>query len=350
MTDTKPSSTVATRSSGIREDWLARTREDILEPDLPIIDPHHHLWDFPAHRYLLPDLLADTGSGHNIVSTVFIECTACYRADGPEELRPLGETEFVNGISAMSASGGYGPTRAAAGIVGFVDLTIGARAEEVLRRHMQAAGSRFKGIRHAAGWEDKTTEVHNSHTHPPRHLYRDHARFREGFAALGRLGLVFDAWLYHPQIGDLIDLARAFPAQPIVLDHVGGPLGLGWYADKRSEILASWTKDMRELAKCSNVSIKLGGLGMRISGFAFHHRETAPTSQVLADAWRPYMDVCIEAFGAKRCMFESNFPVDKISGSYAVCWNAFKRLAAGASADEKAALFHDTARRFYALD
>jgi len=349
MSTGKPHSTVATRMSGIREDWLAQLREEILEPELAIVDPHHHLWDFPAHRYLLPELLADTGSGHTIESTVFIECTACYRADAAQELRPLGETEFVNGIAAMSASGGYGPTRVAAGIVGLVDLTLGARAEEVLGRHMAAAGPRFKGIRHAAAWEDKAPEIHNSHTNPPPHLYRDHAKFREGFATLARLGLSFDAWLYHPQIPDLTQLARAFPQQPIVLNHLGGPLGLGWYADKRQEILTAWRRDIQDLAGCDNVSLKLGGLGMRINGFRFHHRPQPPSSQELAAAWRPYVETGIEAFGASRCMFESNFPVDKISGSYAVYWNAFKRLAAGASAAEKAALFRDTAKRFYRL-
>jgi predicted TIM-barrel fold metal-dependent hydrolase len=349
MSTGKPHSTVATRMSGIREDWLAQVTEEILEPELAIVDPHHHLWDFPAHRYLLSELLADTGSGHTIESTVFIECTACYRADAAEELQPLGETEFVNGIAAMSASGGYGPTRVAAGIVGLVDLTIGARAEEVLCRHMAAAGPRFKGIRHAAAWEDQAPEIHNSHTNPPQHLYRDHAKFREGFAALAPLGLSFDAWLYHPQIPDLTHLARAFPEQPIVLNHLGGPLGLGWYADKRQEILTGWQRDIRELAGCDNVSLKLGGLGMRINGFRFHHRPQPPSSQELAAAWLPYVETGIEAFGASRCMFESNFPVDKISGSYAVYWNAFKRLAAGASAAEKAALFRDTAKRFYRL-
>jgi predicted TIM-barrel fold metal-dependent hydrolase len=350
MTQEKPEekSTVASRS-GIREEWLALDREDILEPELEIVDPHHHLWDFARHRYLLHDLLADTGSGHAIAQTVFIECTACYRADGPAALRPVGETEFVNGIAAMSASGAYGRTRVAAGIVGFADLTLGAQVEEALAAHVAAGGGRFRGIRHAAGWQDKTPEVHNSHTDPPPHLYRDHAKFRQGFAVLGRMGLVFDAWLYHPQLEDLIDLARAFPDQPIVLDHVGGPLGLGWYADKRAEIFAEWRRRMAELAHAPNVYVKLGGIGMRINGFAFHKRAGPPTSQELADAWRPYVETCIAAFGPARCMFESNFPVDKISGSYATYWNAFKRLAAGASAHEKALLFRDTARTFYRL-
>jgi L-fuconolactonase len=345
---TQEKSTVASRS-GIKEEWLALHREDILEPELEIVDPHHHLWDFARHRYLLHDLLADTGSGHNITQTVFIECTACYRADGPAALKPVGETEFVNGIAAMAASGAYGPIRVAAGIIGFADLTLGPAVEEVLAAHVAAGGGRFRGIRHAAGWQDKAPEIHNSHTDPPPHLYRDLAKFREGFKVLDRMGLVFDAWLYHPQIDDLIDLARAFPEQPIVLDHVGGPLGLGWYADKRAEIFAEWRRGIAELARTPNVYVKLGGIGMRINGFAFHHRERPPSSQELADAWRPYIETCLAAFGPERCMFESNFPVDKLSGSYATYWNAFKRLAAGASSHEKALLFRDTAKRFYKL-
>jgi predicted TIM-barrel fold metal-dependent hydrolase len=348
----KPRTSVGSRMSGIRDDWLATYQEDILEPDLPIVDPHHHLWDFPQHRYLLPELLADTGSGHNIVSTVFVECTAFYRATGPEHLRPIGEVEFVNGVAAMAASGGYGPTRVAEGIVGLADLTIGAGIEELLVAQIGAGGGRdgrFKGIRYAAAWEDREPQIHNSHTNPPRYAYRDHAKFREGFAVLGKLGLTFDAWLYHPQISDLTALARAFPDQPIVIDHCGGPLGLGWYEDKREEVFAQWSRDIRELATCPNVVVKVGGIGMRVNGFAFHRRETPATSQVLAEAWRPLVETTIEAFGPKRCMFESNFPVDKISGSYAVYWNAFKRLAAGASTSEKADLFSGTAKRFYRL-
>jgi predicted TIM-barrel fold metal-dependent hydrolase len=336
------------RTSGIREEWLAGTQEEIFEPDLAIVDPHHHLWDFPRHRYLLPELLADTGSGHRIIATVFVECTACYRASGPAELRTLGETEFANGIAAMAASGAYGATAVAQGIVAMVDLTLGARAEDVLRRHMAAAGPRLKGVRHAAGW-DAAPEIRNSHTDPPPHLYRDHPAFREGFAALGRLGLSFDAWLYHPQIDDLTALARDFPAQRIVIDHVGGPLGIGAYARARVEAFASWKRAIVALARCPNVAVKLGGLGMHISGFGFHRRDRPPSSRELAESWRPYIETCIAAFGPSRCMFESNFPVDKISASYALYWNAFKRLAAAASPEEKAALFRATAQRIYRL-
>jgi L-fuconolactonase len=348
----KPHTTVASRMTGYDDAWLEKTKEDVLEPDLPIVDPHHHLWDFPKHRYLLPELLLDTNSGHKIESTVFLECTASYRADGPEEMRCIGETEFVNGIAAMSASGGYGPTRVAAGIVGLAELRLGAKVEDVLRAQIAACGGpkgRFKGIRYAAAWEDKEPQIHNAHTQPTRHMYRDDPKFREGFAVLGKLGLTFDAWLYHPQIPDLTALARVFPGQKIVLDHVGGPLGLGYYAGKRDEMFAEWKEGMLELATCPNVHIKLGGLGMRVNGFDFQKEPVPPSSQKLAAAWKPYIETCIEAFGAKRCMFESNFPVDKLSGSYRTYWNAFKRLASGASAADKAWLFRDAAKAFYTL-
>ena len=327
--------------------WLERTVEEILEPGLPICDPHHHLWDFPTSRYLLPELLADTGSGHNIVSTVFVECTAFYREDGPELLRFVGETEFVNGVAAMSASGRYGAVRACTGIVGRADLTRGAAVEEELAAHVAAGNGRFRGIRHASA-HDPSPQVAEGHTRPgPGLLGR--VDFREGFARLQQFGLSFDAWLFHPQIVELTALARAFPEQPIVLDHVGGPLGIGPYAGHRTEVFAAWRPAILELARCPNVTVKLGGLGMKVTGFGFHDHPAPPSSRELAEAWRPYVETCIEAFGPNRCMFESNFPVDRPSGPYALLWNAFKRLAAGASADEKAMLFHDTAARFYRL-
>ena len=346
---TKLHTTIGSRMAGLDAAWLAKTQEPVLEPDLEIIDPHHHLWEFPEHRYLLPDILADTNTGHKVTSTVFMECTACFRSDGPEDMRPVGEVEFVNGIAAMSASGAYGPTRVAAGIVGLAELRLGARVEDVLQAQINVGGGRFKGIRYVASWDDKEPAIHNGHTNPTQHMYRDDARLHEGFAVLGKLGLTFDAWMYHPQLPDLIALARKFPNQPIVLDHCGGPLGVGWYAGKRDEIFADWSRSIRELAKCPNVMIKLGGIGMRVNGFDFHTRAKAPTSEELAAAWRPYIETCIEAFGPARAMFESNFPVDKFSGSYANYWNAFKRLAASASADEKAMLFRETARKFYKL-
>jgi L-fuconolactonase len=331
----------------VREDWLARRAEPALDPALPIVDPHHHLWDRPTWRYLLDDLLADTRQGHNIVSTVFIQCRAMHRAGGPEAFKPVGETEFVNGIAAMSASGGYGPTEVCAGIVGHVDLTIGTAAREVLEAHIRAGGGRFRGIRHITAW-DPDPVIMNPAYQWPRDIF-EHANFRAGFAQLAPLGLTFDAWLYHPQIRDLAGLARAFPETGIVLDHVGGPLGIRGYEGKRDAVFADWKAAMTELAQCKNVCVKLGGLGMRINGMGFEGKAEPPSSDELAAAWKPWIDTTIELFGADRCMFESNFPVDKGSYGYGVFWNACKKLAAGATAAERTALFSGTAARFYQL-
>ncbi len=330
-----------------RQEWLDSHREAALEPSLPIVDPHHHFWDWPAWRYLMPELLADLDSGHDIIATVFVQCGAMHRAAGPEALRPVGETEFVNGIAAMSASGGYGSTRIAAGIVGFVDLRLGDAVAEVLQAHIHAGGGRFRGIRHIVAWDADST-VRNPRNPAPAGLLTD-AAYQAGFGQLARHGLSFDAWLYHPQIDELTALARKFPETAIVLNHVGGPLAIGSYAGRRDEVFAAWSKSIKALAACPNVSVKLGGLGMRMGGFGFHDGARPPTSDQLAAAWKPYIDTCIEAFGAARCMFESNFPVDKGSYSYGVFWNACKKLAQGAGAAEKVDLFSGTATRFYRL-
>ncbi len=331
----------------VREDWLARRQEAILEPALPIVDPHHHLWDRPDWRYMLPDLLADLNAGHNVIATVFVQARAFHRASGPEEFRPVGETEFVNGVAAMSASGRYGPARVCAGIVGHADLRLGARVQAVLDAHERAGGDRFRGIRHITAWDAEPSALNPGYPVPPRLM--EEAGFRDGLRTLAKNGMTFDAWLYHRQIRELTALARAVPEARIVLDHVGGPLGIGQYAGKRAEVFAEWQSAIRELASCPNVFVKLGGLGMRINGFGFETAVDPPSSETLAAAWKPYIATCIEAFGAERCMFESNFPVDKGSYSYVACWNAFKRLAADASAAEKTALFSGTAARFYRL-
>ena len=330
----------------MRAEWLAQVVEEIIEPDLPICDPHHHLWDDDDNPYLLPNLMADTGSGHNVVSTVFVECNAMYRAAGPEAMRPVGETEFVNGVAAMAASGRYGKLQACAGIVSYADLTLGAAVGEVLDEHMRFS-DRFRGIRHAAGW-DPSDAVRNSHTNPPEHLYLDDT-FREGFAELGKRSLSFDAWLYHHQIPELTDLARAFPDVTIIFDHFGGPLGIGPYAGKSDEIFAQWCEDAAALAASPNVYAKLGGIVMPINGFGFHKRDTPATSDEIVAATGRYHLQAIELFGPERCMFESNFPVDKQSCSYPVLWNAFKKLAADFSASDKAWLFHDAAATAYRL-
>jgi predicted TIM-barrel fold metal-dependent hydrolase len=331
----------------IRQHWLDQRKEEVLEPALPIVDPHHHLWDRPGARYLLDELLADTSSGHNIVATVFVQARAMVRATGPAAMRPVGETEFVNGVAAMSASGIYGKTRHCAGIVAHADLTLGNDVEPVLAAHARAGGDRFRGIRHITAW-DADPAIRNPAYTPARGLLGD-AAFRKGFAVLARLGLSFDAWLYHPQIDELTDLARAFPQTNIVLNHVGGPIRIGAYAGKMEEF-ARWAAAIKRLAACANVYVKLGGLGMRMGGFGFHELPEPPSSELLATSWQPYIATCIDAFGASRCMFESNFPVDKGSYSYAVFWNACKRLAKGASEADKADLFATTAARFYRLN
>ena len=334
-----------------RNEWLARHVEDIIDPDLPIVDPHHHLVERPeTGRYLLPELLADTGSGHNVIATVYLEWLSMYRAHGLTEMRPVGEIEFANGVAAMAASGVYGKTKVCAGIVGHADLALGGAVEEVLEAQIAAgggAGGRFKGIRYISATDPDQAAWGSPVSRPPGMLLQP--KVREGFGKLAPLGLVFDCFMFHPQIGDLIDLARAFPQTPIVLNHVGGAIGLGRYKGKRDEVFAEWSGRIKELASCPNMHIKLGGLGMRVFGFDVHEQAEPPSSEILAGLWRPYIETCIAAFGPERAMFESNFPVDKGSGSYQVFWNAFKRIASGCSAGEKTALFSGTARKFYNL-
>jgi predicted TIM-barrel fold metal-dependent hydrolase len=334
--------------------------EDVLEPHLPICDPHHHLWHLDASvgsaflknmtpRYLLPELLFDLTSGHNVVSSIFVDARAFYRADATPALAPVGETEFVNGAAAMVASGRYGDVRACAGIVGRAYLDGGASVvADVLAAHKRAGGDRFRGIRLSASMDPSGT-VPSLAIVPPEHLYTLPA-FQEGFALLREHELSFDAWLYHPQLPDLITLARLFPEQPIVLDHVGTPLGVGAYAHRQREVFAQWRSEIVELATCPNVWVKLGGLGMTLCGFDYGNGEAPLSSTHLADTWRPYLETCIEAFGVRRCMFESNYPVDGATCSYRLLWNAFKRITAGASADDKHWLYRGTAERFYRIE
>jgi L-fuconolactonase len=342
--------------------------EPILEPELPIIDPHHHLWDwpealfatrpkpphpfdqviFPARRYLLHEFLADLYSGHNVRGTVFVQCTAMHRADGPEQLKPVGETEFVNGIAAMCASGLYGEVRACAGIVGHADLNLGAAVNEVLEAHLAAGGGRFRGIRHSASYDPDPAVLGPLARLGPG-LFTT-SQFRQGYAQLKRHGLSFDAWLLEPQLPELIALVRSNPDTPVVLDHLGTPLGIASYAGRRGERFAIWRKHIQELASLPQVSVKLGGLAMPFCNFPSFFQKPAASAAQLALEWRPYVDACIEAFGVDRCMFESNFPVDSGACNYPTLWNAFKVLAKNYSAAEKHALFFGTAQRVYRLN
>jgi L-fuconolactonase len=335
------------------QDWLALTTEPTLEPELPICDPHHHFWDFrtarvPYQRYLLHELAADIHSGHHVRSTVFIEARAMYRADGPEEMRPVGEVEFVQGLAAASASGLYGPGRAAAAIVGHANLNLGARVAPVLEALQVASPNRFRGIRHSVTW-DPHPEVENTAAHNMKgQLASD--QFRAGARVLAQMGLSLEGWLYFPQLPELADFAKAVPDLPIILNHIGGLIRVGPYANRDDEVLATWRRGIAAVAECPNVVMKLGGIGMPRTGFDWHTRDKPIGSEELAEAMAPWMTYCIEQFGPNRCMFESNFPVDKVSYSYNVLYNAFKQLSKGYSAAERAAMFHDTAARVYRID
>jgi len=330
-----------------RADWLARHTEAIIDPARPIVDPHHHLWDRAGQHYMLNEVTDDIASGHNVVATVYVDCRSMYRATGPEGMRPVGEVEFANGVAAQAASGAYGPARVCDGIVGHANMLLGGEAKAVLEAEIKAGNGRFKGIRHSSAW-DADPAVAGMYASRPKNLLLDES-FRKGFACLGPLSLTFDAWLFHPQIDELTDLAKKFPNQRIILDHCGGFVGLGGYKGKRDENFARWKASIQALAKCDNVVVKLGGLAMSLPGFGFETRERPPTSEELAQAWKPHIEVCIEAFGAKRGMFESNFPPDKGSCSYQVLWNTFKRLSSGFSEDEKTWLFSRTAAEVYSL-
>ena len=337
----------------------------IIEPDLPIIDPHHHLWDLrqrlphmPGNHdfqraislsplYLLPELLADFGCGHNVVASVFVECGAYYRAGVEPALRPVGETEFVNGVAAMSASGLYGAARACAGIVAHADLMLGGGVARVLDAHRAAAPERLRGIRHSVAWDADGAVLDFLQSAQPGLLAEP--QFRAGLAAVAAAGLSYDVWLLAPQLPELVAMAQALPDLTIICDHVGTPLGIGAYASRRDDCFAEWAANIRALAACPNVVMKLGGLAMPFAGFPSFMAEPMATAAVLAETWRPWLETCIDAFGADRCMFESNFPVDRGTCDYATLWNAFKLVAAGASAAEKTALFSGTAARVYRL-
>lgn len=348
MPDPHPATAPATMSSPhlqVREDWLALTHEEVLEPGLPIVDAHHHIWDRATGRYLFDELMADIGAGHNIIATVFVQCRSMYRQDAQEALKPVGEVEFINGLAARSASGLYGPARACAAIVGFADLMLGEKVVPVLEALKQAGGDRLRGIRNTTAWHSDPA-IRSNPVPPPAGMLAD-TRFHAGARQLARHGLSLDVWAYHTQLEEVLALAKACPDTQLVLDHAGGPLGAGPYRGKRDEVMQQWKRSMRQIAALPNVWLKLGGLGMPVGGWDFHLHDAPPTSQQLAVAWRPYIEACIDLFGPSRCMFESNFPVDKGMFSYVSLWNAFKRLTEDMAVDERRALFSGTAQKVY---
>lgn len=319
------------------------TVETALEPDIPICDAHHHLWERPPNRYLLDDLIIDLNAGHDIVSTVAVECGYGYRTDGADHLKPVGETQFLERVANQAADRGLS-THVAAAIIGHADLSRGDAVAAVLEAHLTASPTRFRGVRHSTTW-DGSGALRNE-ARPG--LLAD-SEFRRGFACLHKRDLSFDAWVYHPQLREVAKLARAFPGATIVLNHIGAPLGVGPYAGKRDEVFRAWSEGIAVVADCPNVAVKLGGAGSTRSGYDWHKRAVKPSSEELAAVLKPYFETCIEKAGVHRCMFESNFPVEKAANSYVVVWNAFKKITQGYSPSERAALFHDTACRVYRI-
>ncbi|MDG1986857.1 MAG: amidohydrolase family protein [Halieaceae bacterium] len=323
--------------------WLDLVKEEVIEPEIRICDSHHHFWLYPDSRYLAEEFANDLSSGHLVSESVFVECNQFYRIEGPEKLKSLGETEFVDSLAIKT---GTSDCNIAAGIVGFVDLNLGSAVEEVIQLHIHKS-KRFCGVRHATAW-DASAEIRNAHTKPEPELLSD-VIFREGLTCLSKHGLVFDAWLYHPQISELTDLARAMPDLNIVLDHVGCPLGIGPYAGKRDNVLEDWFSKMTDLATCKNVSVKLGGLTMPLVGLGWHKNDRPPSSAQIAEVNGDCLRRVIDLFGPDRCMFESNFPVDRGSCSYTVLWNAFKLISKSYSKSERQALFREAAVKTYKL-
>lgn len=330
----------------VDEEWLARRQEEILEAPLPIVDPHHHFW-VRSEPYLVEQLLADLQAGHNIRGTVYVEAGFALRADGDPRFAGVGEVEYANGVGALFASNYYGSLRACAGIVGKVDLTLGAFAEEILQACLSRAPDRFRGVRQMAAW-DASPEVSQPMHRPPEGLLSDR-RFREGFSRLAPVGLSFDAWCYHPQLPQLIGLIDAYPNTRVIIDHLGGRLGEGPYASQQAEVFRGWKASMQELSRRPNVFVKLGGMMARYTGATFMDDDLPPSSEQLALAWRPYIETCIELFGAQRAMFESNFPPDKAGCSSTVLWNTFKRVTAQYADEEKRWLFARSAIEAYRL-
>lgn len=320
--------------------WLALHVEDVIEPDLRIIDPHFHLWKIGTFNYWLPEYLADIRSGHNVEAAIYMEASTKYRRDGPEELKCVGETEFA--YEQVQESKGI-----IAGIVAAANLRAPEHLDRVLDAHIEASHGTLCGVRDMAGWDADPT-LRDERYDLPENIFELPA-FGQSIRRLGDRGIVCDLWLYFHQLERLADVARLAPQTSIVVNHTGGPLGRGVYQGRFDEVFEVWKAGMKALAACSNVYVKLGGLGMRWMGFGFHTRPTPPISQNLADTWHPYMSTAIELFGADRCMFESNFPVDGEICTYVTLWNAFKLLSASCSATERAALFRKTSLDLYRI-
>ncbi len=327
------------------DEWLKQVHEDALDPEVEIVDPHHHLWMRPGQPYLMPEFAEDLATGHNVVSTVYAECHSMYRQSDPEALQSLGETEFVTGCGAMADSGAFGETRICEAMVGRVELTLGAATRGIFEQHLERSAGRFRGVRYSTAW-DESERIRNV---VPDARRLAEPTVREAASVMAEMGLSLDCWVYHPQLDEVAEFAQALPDLTIILNHAGVPILGGPYRDRRDEVYQDWKRGMQRVAAHENVFIKLGALPIIRTAGGESERKLPPNSEEVADAWEPWLAACIEAFGPSRSMFESNFPVQKLWASYAVTWNAFKRIAQGASEDEKHQLFSGAAKTAYRL-
>lgn len=322
-------------------EWLNQVIETVIEPDLPIVDPHHHLWpNGTGMGYGLEELKADTTDGHRIINTVFVECGAVYDRRSSDPFACVAETAYVAGEAERD------PDHLIAGIVAKADLRSDHLAE-ILDAHTEAGLGRFRGIRHALAFAHHP-EVLSIPGRGPEGLAYD-PDFQRGVALLGARGLTYDSWHYHYQNREFLDLARAVPDTIMVLDHFGTPIGVGPYAAQKADILAQWKTDIAEIATCPNVVAKLGGMAMPDNGYGWNSAPQPATAAELIAAQADMYRHTIECFGPERCMFESNFPVDRMSLAYRTVWNAFKLMTKDFSPGERDALFSGTATRVYRL-
>jgi len=324
--------------------------EKILDPDIPIVDSHHHLFDLPNNRYLIDEYLDDVDAGHNIIASIYCETQSFKRKDGPEWMRPLGEVEFANGVGAMTASGHYGDCQVCAGIIGHANMTFGSKIGELLDASLSIAPNRFRGVRHVTlDYPDDRPFKYIMTYKPPSGILETEG-FPLALAELDKRGLTFDVAVFDPGLPRITELVDQFPNLTFVLNHLGIAIGVDMNADEKAEVFKRWSADLKMLAERPNVVCKIGGLGMPNWGFGFENRMDEVTYLELAKAWQPFVETGIEAFGPNRCMLESNFPPDGRSAGFVPVWNAYKYILRGYSVSEKTSLFSQTASRIYRLN
>lgn len=327
------------------QDADASVHEEIVLPHLPVVDSHMHLWDRIGFDYFASEFLADVADGHDVRSSVYVECGMAYDAFSPDPMLAVDETRYAVKQAAL----GQGHThKLAEGILGAANLLLGDEIQPVLEAHVEAAQGRFRGVRFRVAFDaDPEAGYHESGYLNENVLHRP--ELLASARILARMGLTLELWGFHPQLADVKAFARKVPEVQIVLNHVGGPLGVGRYADMRKQVFAEWSQGMRALADEANVMVKLSGLGISRLGLRQAGGQAHTTSDQLVAAWGPFVRHCVETFGPDRSIFGSNFPVDRATASYRTLLNAYKKMLLDLSDDELRAVFAENARRTYRL-